>query len=94
LFPSREVYDSKKIDSIDGQIVEVTHKIINGKKSGRVLLNGTEWNATTSGHEIERGEYVKILTRNNLTLVVEKVSHSELEKFLNANKKPSEDDYP
>ena len=54
-----------------GEIVEVVKSIGPGENIGRVSFRDINWNAVSDGSEIGKGEKVKIVSRDNITLVVE-----------------------
>ncbi len=57
-------------DILDG-VAEVVETIGPGENVGRVSFRDISWNAVSDGSEIGKGEKVKIVSRNNITLVVE-----------------------
>lgn len=58
------------------QVVMVTRKIPQGNGQGKVELKGADWNAVSSdGSEIEKGERVKVKSRDGLLLTVERLSN-------------------
>lgn len=57
-------------DILDG-VAEVVETIGPGENVGRVSFRDITWNAVSDGSEIGKGEKVKIVSRNNITLVVE-----------------------
>jgi inner membrane protein len=75
LFPSDESYaESALKDDYIGKTVLVIKKIEPGSKEGRVQLQGTEWYATSIHHTFEEGESAKVFDRENLLLIVEKLT--------------------
>lgn len=70
--PGDESYSNtdEMLDDL-GEIVEVVKTIGPGEKIGRVSFRDINWNAVSDGSEIEKGEKVKIVSRDNITLVVE-----------------------
>ena len=58
---------------IYGHDVEVTETIGPGDKMGRVEYQGTSWTALGDGSTIEAGSHAKIVCRDNISLVVEKI---------------------
>ena len=54
-----------------GEIVEVVATIGPGEHLGRVAFRDINWNAIGDGSEIEKGKKVRIVSRDNITLVVE-----------------------
>ena len=61
-----------------GQIVEVVKTIGPGENIGRVSFRDISWNAVSDGSEIGKGEKVKIVSRDNITLVVEPVGAEDM----------------
>lgn len=57
-----------------GEQVEVLETIGPGNKKGRIQFQGTSWSALGDGTEIATGEKVKIVCRENISYVVEKLS--------------------
>ncbi|TRX53179.1 NfeD family protein [Thalassomonas sp. M1454] len=57
-----------------GQEVEVIETIGPGNKKGRILFQGSNWSALGDGSEITKGDKAKIVCRDNISYVVEKVS--------------------
>jgi len=73
--------ESNHFDDIEealGQIVEVESLVSSESDSGRVLYQGTTWNAQTDGPDIPEGSKAIITGRNNITWVVK--THSETEE--------------
>ncbi len=66
-----------------GEIVEVVKTIGPGEAKGRVVLRDIRWNAVSDGSEIPAGEKAKIVYRDNITLVVEKIT-SEKQMDINS----------
>ena len=60
------------VDDIIGKKVKVVTKIT-PNEVGKVLLNGTQWSAT-SDNEIDEDTIVIITSKNNLTLTVKPIS--------------------
>lgn len=56
-----------------GEIVAVVETIGPGEAKGRVVFRDVRWNAVSDGSEIPAGEKAQIVSRDNITLVVEKV---------------------
>lgn len=67
---SNKSYDDE-LDSVIGERVKVI-TLISPKFKGKVELHGTNWNAT-SEEEINEGEVVEIIAKDNLTLKVKKI---------------------
>ena len=61
-----------------GQTVEVESRVSSDSDSGRVLYQGTTWNAKTDGPDIPEGSKAIITGRNNITWIVK--AHSETEE--------------
>lgn len=55
-----------------GKLVTVSETIGPGETKGRVEYQGTSWTALGDGSIIEAGSTVKIVCRDNISLVVEK----------------------
>ncbi|WP_076539242.1 NfeD family protein [Shewanella sp. UCD-KL21] len=74
----------KHVDNTDeemdlyNQVVTVKADIGPGEKTGRVLFSGTEWSALGDGTEIKAGTKVRIICRDNIALVVEPYTETEL----------------
>ena len=58
-----------------GHEVDVVETIGPGNKKGRILFQGTNWSALGDGSEIKSGEKVKIICRENISYVVEKLTN-------------------
>lgn len=57
-----------------GTEVEVIETIGPGNKKGRILFHGTNWTALGDGSEIKVGDKAKIVCRENISYVVEKLT--------------------
>lgn len=57
-----------------GQEVEVIETIGPGNKKGRINFQGIDWTALGDGSEIAAGSKAKIVCRENISYVVEKLS--------------------
>ncbi len=66
-------------DDVD-RIVEVTRTIGPADRVGQVLLRGSRWRALGDGREIPAGSHVRIMTRENITLMVVPVTDDEVER--------------
>ncbi|EOQ90486.1 nodulation efficiency protein NfeD [Leptospira yanagawae serovar Saopaulo str. Sao Paulo = ATCC 700523] len=55
------------------QIVPVEIDILVGRHGGKIKFQGTLWDAISKDSKIPKGDYVRILSRENLTFTVEKV---------------------
>ena len=68
----------RRIDNTDedsdlfGETANVTETIGPGHDKGRVEYQGSSWTALGDGSVIETGEKVRIISRDNISLVVEK----------------------
>lgn len=59
------------LDSLIGQKAKVVQKIDNINASGRVMLNGLEWTARSSGRDIiEEGTTVTVVSISGVKLIV------------------------
>jgi membrane protein implicated in regulation of membrane protease activity len=56
-----------------GTEVDVIETIGPGNKKGRILFQGTNWSALGDGSEIKVGDKAKIVCRDNISYVVEKL---------------------
>ncbi|MBE7411747.1 MAG: NfeD family protein [Leptospiraceae bacterium] len=72
LFPSTETFEPPSDIDFYGKEAKVIRKILPDKKGGRIRFEGTEWDAICMNEVIQKGSKVKILSRNNLTFIVEK----------------------
>ncbi|PJZ78912.1 NfeD family protein [Leptospira neocaledonica] len=61
-----------------GRIVLVSKDVLVERKGGRVVFQGTEWDAISKSKRIEAGKRVRILERENLTFVVEPLELPEI----------------
>lgn len=70
--PGDESFSSTEeiLDDV-GKIVEVLKTIGPGENIGRVSFRDINWNAVGDGAEISKGEKVRIVSRDNITLIVE-----------------------
>ncbi|EPG67194.1 NfeD family protein [Leptospira wolffii] len=60
-----------------GRIVPVTKDILVERKGGRILFQGTEWDAISKTKRIGSGKKVRIIERENLTFIVEPLDFPE-----------------
>ncbi len=60
-----------------GEIVEVVETIGPGEAKGRVVFRDVRWNAVSDGSEIPAGGKAQVVSRDNITLVVEKMTAEE-----------------
>lgn len=56
-----------------GSEVEVIETIGPGNRQGRIIFQGSSWSALGDGSEIEAGAKAKIICRENISFVVEKI---------------------
>lgn len=73
LFPSEVSQDRMIKDDYVNQIVAVTEDILVNQKGGRVRFHGTDWDAYSTTERIPQGEKVRIISRDNLTYIVERI---------------------
>lgn len=65
-------------DALIGRVVLVTHRVEPLREKGRVAVDGDSWRATTiDGTDIETDTAVRIMSRESLILVVEKVEQDK-----------------
>lgn len=57
-----------------GEAADVTETIGPGNNIGRIDFRGTQWPAMGDGSEIQQGNSVTIVARDNVTYIVESVS--------------------
>lgn len=57
-----------------GQEVEVIETIGPGNHKGRITFQGSDWSALGDGSEIAKGEKAKIICRENISYIVEKIN--------------------
>ncbi|WP_394176854.1 NfeD family protein [Thalassotalea litorea] len=68
-----------RIDNTDEELdmfgaeVEVVETIGPGNQKGRVMFQGSSWTALGDGSEIKPGEAAKVICRENISLVVERI---------------------
>ncbi|MEM7181546.1 MAG: NfeD family protein [Spirochaetota bacterium] len=91
IFPADRKYVPIRHNEYVNQIAPVATKILLNKKGGKIKFQGTVWDAVCLEDEISVGEYTKILSRDNLTYIVQKASQEEIENYLKRNEK--NDDY-
>ncbi|WP_243401576.1 NfeD family protein [Leptospira levettii] len=72
-FKSESSVDPFIQDDYLNQIVPVETDILVNRHGGKIRFQGTVWDAISKDSKIPKGEYVKILSRENLTFTVEKV---------------------
>lgn len=56
------------------KIADVVEDILVKEKGGRIRLFGTEWDAISLNKRVSKGTKVRILSRENLTFVVEEIT--------------------
>lgn len=72
-FKSESSVDPFIKDDYLNQIVPVEIDVLVDRHGGKIRFQGTLWDAISKGSKIPKGEYVRILSRENLTFTVEKV---------------------
>ena len=80
VFPSFDSFEPPSNIDFYGKEAKAVKKILPEKKGGRISFEGTEWDAISIGSAIQKGNKVKILSRNNLTFVVEEIKTKKLKK--------------
>ena len=73
IFKGSLFYPDKKSDNPASDFAEVIEPISENKE-GRIKYGGTTWNAVSVSGEIETGSSVKIIKREGLTYLVEKIN--------------------
>lgn len=66
----------EKLDDFDA-LVEVTETIGPGNQAGQVRYQGSLWKALGDGEEIASGGHARIVTRENITLIVKKAIYTK-----------------
>ncbi len=70
---------------IYGKVAKVVQTIGPGEDAGRIDFQGSSWTAKSDGQIIEKGELVKVISHQNISVLVEPLS--DVEKFeLNKNR--------
>jgi len=71
LFPSESNYQlvEEDVDAI-GSIVEVVSTVHEDNNSGRIMYNGTSWQAVSNNGTIEKGQKAKLVHRDNISWIV------------------------
>lgn len=77
LFKSESSVDPFVKDDFLNKIVTVESEILQKQIGGKVMFQGTVWDAISEKGKIPKGQKVQIVSRNNLTFTVEPVSLSE-----------------
>ncbi|PJZ45746.1 NfeD family protein [Leptospira brenneri] len=72
-FKSESSVDPFVQDDFLNQIVPVETDILVQRHGGKIRFQGTLWDAISTDSKIPKGNYVRILSRENLTFTVEKV---------------------
>ncbi|MCG6145476.1 NfeD family protein [Leptospira bandrabouensis] len=72
-FKSESSVDPFIQDDFLNQIVPVEIDILVGRHGGKIRFQGTLWDAISKDSKIPKGNYVRILSRENLTFTVERV---------------------
>ncbi|MDA3821474.1 MAG: NfeD family protein, partial [Bacteroidales bacterium] len=70
-FPSDSNYQmvEEDVDAI-GSVVEVISTVYQDNNSGRIMFNGTSWQAVSNKGIIEAGTKAKLVHRDNISWVV------------------------
>ncbi|XDD51754.1 NfeD family protein [Leptospira sp. WS92.C1] len=69
-FPAQSERAVPENDQI-GRLVPVVKDVLVERKGGRVLFQGVEWDAISKTNRIPQGSKARILSRDNLTFLVE-----------------------
>ncbi|TGM11357.1 NfeD family protein [Leptospira selangorensis] len=77
-FPSSSETAALNPEEGPGRIVLVSKDILVERKGGRVVFQGTEWDAISKSKRIPSGKRARILERENLTFVVEPIELPEI----------------
>lgn len=72
VFKGSVFYPDKKTDKTAFEFAEVL-EAVSENAEGRIKYNGTTWNAVSVSGKIEAGSSVKIIRREGLTFLVEKI---------------------
>lgn len=72
-FKSESSVDPFVKDDFLNQIVPVEIDILVQRHGGKIRFQGTLWDAVSNDSKITKGNYVRILSRENLTFTVERV---------------------
>ena len=72
-FKSESSVDPFVKDDFLNQIVPVETDILVQRHGGKIRFQGTLWDAVSNDSKIAKGNYVRILSRENLTFTVERV---------------------
>lgn len=72
-FKSESSVDPFIQDDFLNQIVPVEIDILVDRHGGKIRFQGTLWDAVSKDSKIPKGNYVRILSRENLTFTVERV---------------------
>jgi membrane protein implicated in regulation of membrane protease activity len=91
LFPSDKKFEPSTFKIVEGKIAQAIKNIQVGKKGGRIHFQGTDWDAISEDIEIPAGDYVKIISRDNITYRVVRPTQEEIEEFLLSKKKEEDE---
>ncbi|TGL37494.1 NfeD family protein [Leptospira perdikensis] len=72
-FKSESSVDPFIQDDFLNQIVPVETDILVQRHGGKIKFQGTLWDAVSTNSKIPKGNFVRILSRDNLTFTVERV---------------------
>ncbi|UTC68116.1 MULTISPECIES: NfeD family protein [unclassified Treponema] len=72
IFKGTVFYPDKKSDKYIEELADVVETVFHNKE-GRIKYKGTTWSARSLSGEIPQGEVVRVLRREGLTYIVEKV---------------------
>ncbi|XDD44150.1 NfeD family protein [Leptospira sp. WS60.C2] len=72
-FKSESSVDPFIKDDYLNQIVPVEIDVLVNRHGGKIKFQGTVWDAISKDSKIPKGEYVRIISRENLTFTVERV---------------------
>lgn len=92
LFPSEESYEPTMKESVSGRMALVIKNVHVERKGGRISFQGTDWDAVSLDAEIPKGNYAKIVDRENLTFKIQTATEEEIQNYLNSIKKIEEED--
>lgn len=70
IFPAQIEHSIPKNDEV-GKLVPVVKDVLVERKGERVLFQGVEWDAISKKSRIPKGNKARILSRDNLTFLVE-----------------------
>ncbi|TGJ99299.1 NfeD family protein [Leptospira semungkisensis] len=78
-FPSASEKATLSPDEGPGRIVSVSKDILVERRGGRILFQGTEWDAISKSKRIPAGKRARIVERENLTFIVEPLDFPEIQ---------------